>query len=65
MRIYYANVDITEGFSELRPGLSAEIMVEIDEKIRTQVGITAGGGDAPEGETADADSDDLPISLDG
>jgi recombination protein RecA len=41
-----------------------EIMVDIDEKIRNQVGITAGGGEAPEGEAAEADSDDLPISLD-
>ena len=41
-----------------------ELMVEIDEKIRNQVGITPSGGDAPEGETAEADTDDLPISLD-
>jgi len=29
VRIYYANVAITQGFAELRPGLSAEIMIEI------------------------------------
>jgi multidrug efflux pump subunit AcrA (membrane-fusion protein) len=30
VRIYYANVDITGGFEELRPGLSAEIIIEIE-----------------------------------
>jgi multidrug resistance efflux pump len=30
VRIYYANVDIVEGFDDLRPGLSAEIIVKID-----------------------------------
>jgi hypothetical protein len=30
VRIYYANVDITQGFDELRPGLSAEIMIDIE-----------------------------------
>ncbi len=29
VRVYYANVNITEGFDSLRPGLSAEIMVDI------------------------------------
>ncbi len=32
VRIYYANVDITEGFDALRPGLSAEIQIEIERK---------------------------------
>jgi HlyD family secretion protein len=35
VRIYYANVDITEipdGFDSLRPGLSAEIMVDIESR---------------------------------
>ena len=32
MRIYYANVDITEGFDDLRPGLSAEIMIDIESR---------------------------------
>jgi multidrug resistance efflux pump len=30
VRIYDANVDITEGFDDLRPGLSAEIEIEIE-----------------------------------
>ena len=30
VRIYYANVDITQGFDALRPGLSAEIMIEVE-----------------------------------
>jgi hypothetical protein len=30
VRIYYANVDIQEGFEDLRPGLSAEILVRVD-----------------------------------
>lgn len=30
VRVYYANVDITQGFDELRPGLSAEIMIEVE-----------------------------------
>jgi multidrug resistance efflux pump len=30
VRIYYANVDIPQGFDELRPGLSAEIMIEVE-----------------------------------
>src|SRR5262249_9109781 len=30
VRIYYANVDIVEGFDELRPGLSAEVIFKID-----------------------------------
>src|SRR3954469_17081024 len=34
-----------------------ELMVEIDEKIRTQVGITASGEDLPEGDT-ELDADD-------
>ena len=44
-----------------------ELMFEIDEKIRIQVGATGGGEDEPVGEVEDADavdSDDLPISLD-
>jgi multidrug resistance efflux pump len=32
VRIYYANVDITEGFEALKPGLSAEIIVEIESR---------------------------------
>ena len=32
VRVYYANVDITEGFDSLRPGLSAEIMVDIESR---------------------------------
>jgi HlyD family secretion protein len=32
VRIYYANVDITQGFDDLRPGLSAEIMVDIESR---------------------------------
>jgi hypothetical protein len=30
VRIYYANVDIIEGFDDLRPGLSAELIFKID-----------------------------------
>jgi hypothetical protein len=30
VRLYYANVNITKGFDELRPGLSAEIMIEVE-----------------------------------
>ncbi len=30
VRIYYANVDITQGFDALRPGLSAQIMIEVE-----------------------------------
>ena len=32
VRIYYANVDITEGFDALRPGLSAEILIDIERR---------------------------------
>jgi multidrug efflux pump subunit AcrA (membrane-fusion protein) len=32
VRIYYANVDILEGFDELRPGLSAEVVFKIDRR---------------------------------
>jgi multidrug resistance efflux pump len=32
VRIYYANVDILEGFDDLRPGLSAEIKVEVERR---------------------------------
>ena len=32
VRIYYANVDITEGYDALRPGLSAEIMIEVERR---------------------------------
>ena len=32
MRIYYANVDIVEGFDALRPGLSAEIQIEVERR---------------------------------
>ncbi len=32
VRIYSANVEITQGFDALRPGLSAEIMVEIESR---------------------------------
>ncbi len=34
VRIYYANVDITEGFEKLRPGLSAEIQIEVERRRR-------------------------------
>jgi multidrug efflux pump subunit AcrA (membrane-fusion protein) len=30
VRVYYANVDILDGFEELRPGLSAEVSLTID-----------------------------------
>jgi multidrug efflux pump subunit AcrA (membrane-fusion protein) len=32
VRIYYANVDITEGFDALRPGLSAEILIQVERR---------------------------------
>jgi multidrug efflux pump subunit AcrA (membrane-fusion protein) len=32
VRIYYANVDIIEGFDKLRPGLSAEILIAIEQR---------------------------------
>ena len=32
VRIYYANVDITEGFADLRPGLSAEVVFLVDSR---------------------------------
>jgi HlyD family secretion protein len=32
VRIYYANVDIVEGFDALRPGLSAEIQIEVERR---------------------------------
>jgi multidrug resistance efflux pump len=42
VRIYYANVNITKGFDELRPGLSAEIMIEIETRHNvTRVPIEA------------------------
>ena len=30
VRVYYANVDIKEGFADLRPGLSAEVSFLVD-----------------------------------
>jgi HlyD family secretion protein len=30
VRVYYANVDLTEGFADLRPGLSAEVSFLVD-----------------------------------
>jgi len=42
VRVYYANVDITKGFDELRPGLSAEIMIEVETRRNvTRVPIDA------------------------
>jgi HlyD family secretion protein len=32
VRIYYANVEIKEGFDALKPGLSAEIVIEVDRR---------------------------------
>ncbi len=32
MRIYYANVNIKEGFDGLRPGMSAEIVIEVEQR---------------------------------
>src|SRR5205085_675604 len=32
VRIYYANIDIAQGFDELRPGLSAEILIKIESR---------------------------------
>ena len=32
VRIYYANVDITDGFEDLRPGLSAEIVFHVESR---------------------------------
>jgi multidrug efflux pump subunit AcrA (membrane-fusion protein) len=32
VRVYYANVDIAEGFKELRPGLSAEVVFLVDSR---------------------------------
>jgi hypothetical protein len=32
VRVYYANVDITEGFADLRPGLSAEVVFLVDSR---------------------------------
>jgi hypothetical protein len=42
VRIYYANIDIKEGFDALRPGLSAEIIVEVERRENvTRVPIDA------------------------
>jgi recombination protein RecA len=41
-----------------------ELMMEIDEKIRRQVGVGADPDEADEAELAEVDPDDLPISLD-
>ena len=42
VRIYYANIDIKEGFDALRPGLSAEILVEVERRENvTRVPIDA------------------------
>ena len=42
VRIYYANVNIKEGFEGLRPGMSAEIVIEIEQKHEvTRVPIDA------------------------
>jgi recombination protein RecA len=43
---------------------NAEIMVEISERIRQQVGIGEGDDDAAEGDDVMSELDDLPISLD-
>jgi HlyD family secretion protein len=32
VRIYYVNVDIADGFDELRPGLSAEVIFKVDSR---------------------------------
>ncbi len=32
VRIYYANVEIDQGFDDLRPGLSAEVVVHVDSR---------------------------------
>jgi hypothetical protein len=32
VRIYYANVNIKEGFEGLRPGMSAEIVIEVERR---------------------------------
>jgi multidrug efflux pump subunit AcrA (membrane-fusion protein) len=32
VRVYYANIDIDEGFDDLRPGLSAEVMLKVDSR---------------------------------
>jgi multidrug resistance efflux pump len=34
VRVYYANVDIIDGFDDLRPGLSAEIRFEVETRRR-------------------------------
>lgn len=42
VRIYYANIDILEGFDELRPGLSVEIEIEVERREEvTRVPIDA------------------------
>ena len=32
VRVYYANVDIEEGFDDLRPGLSAEVILNVESR---------------------------------
>ena len=32
VRIYYANIDIIEGHDALRPGLSAEVLIEVERR---------------------------------
>jgi multidrug efflux pump subunit AcrA (membrane-fusion protein) len=32
VRIYYANIDITEGHDALRPGLSAEVLIQVERR---------------------------------
>jgi HlyD family secretion protein len=42
VRIYYANIEIKDGFDALRPGLSAEILVEVERRENvTRVPIDA------------------------
>ncbi len=42
VRIYYANVEIVEGFSDLRPGLSAEVIIQVERRAQvTRVPIEA------------------------
>ena len=42
VHIYYANVDIEEGFDDLRPGLSAQILIDVERRPDvTRVAIDA------------------------
>ena len=50
VRIYYANVEITDSFPDLRPGLSAEITLQVDSKrnvTRVPVDSIRWVGEAP------------------